>query len=437
MTRIFRSPAWLLPGLVFVLGCEEPPAAAPPPTPTVRVAHPVRKEIVEWNEFTGRLEAVSYVEVRSRVSGYLTEADFKEGQPVDEDDVLMVVDKRPYKAQLNQAKAALKEAEARVTQANAQLAQASAEKETATAQANLARSEFERIEALRRRNSISQSEFEKARNELLTAQANLEAADAGISGANAAIATAEAAIETARAAVEEAELNLEYTEVKAPVDGMVSRRYVTKGNLISGGTEQSTLLTTIVSTDPIYFVFDASEQQVLRFQRMIQAGTQQSARKVRHPAYLALADEQGYPHDGYVDFVDNRFDPQTATLTARAVFRNSDGILMPGLFGKVRIAATPRYEAILVPDAAIGADQAESFVYVLDGQNQVQRRIVETGPLALGLRVIRSGLDTEDRVLLGGLQQVRPGITVDPKLETIPVDDTDLAQYDTTPRRIE
>lgn len=436
MHHVFSPRAGLLLSLLAVIGCQEPQAAAPPQTLTVRVAHPLQKDIVEWNEFTGRLEAVNFVEVRSRVSGYLTQADFKEGQKVKENDILMVVDRRPFEAELKQAKAALKEAEARVVQANAQLTQVTAEKATATARLNLAKSEYERIDTLRKKGSVSQSEYDRARNEYLTAQAGSDAAEAGIAGANAAITTAEAAIETANASIETADLNLKYTEIKAPVDGMISRRYVTRGNLISGGTENSTLLTTIVSVDPIYFVFDANEQQVLRFQRLIQKGTQKSARDVRHPAYLALADETGYPHVGYVDFVDNRFDINTATLTARARFDNPSGILMAGLFGHVRIAATPRYPAILLPDEAIGIDQSESFVYVVDDQNKVQRKVIETGTLALGLRVIRSGLSTSDRVLLGGLQKVRPDMEVKAELETITADETELTQYDSTPREI-
>jgi len=228
-------------------------------------------------------------------------------------------------------------------------------------------------------------------------------------------------------------MRLRHTEIRAPIDGRVSRRYVSVGNLISGGSEQSTLLTTMVSLDPIYFMFDASEQQVLRFQRLIQQGTRKSARDVRYPVHLALADEQGFPHQGYIDFVDNRFDPNTATMSARATFANPDGLLTPGMFGKIQLAGTAPYEALLLPDAAIGADQSEQFVYVVDQDNQVRLQVVETGPLALGMRVIRDGVTADDRVVIGGLQRARPGIEVAPTEEKLVAQQRDEPRYESSP----
>ncbi|TWU25472.1 Efflux pump periplasmic linker BepF [Novipirellula galeiformis] len=418
-----------------MLGCSKPPSGERPQAPpaAVRVANPLRKEIVEWKEFTGRMEAVDFVEIRSRVSGYLHSMHFSEGQDVKKDALLFVVDPRPFQAELEKAEAALAEAKARVEQSNAQLEQATASKETASSQLRFANTEMERQLTLQNRSATSQSEVDQARNELSKAQASLESANAGIASAKGAIATSKAAIVTAEAAVNEAKLNLEYTNIKAPISGRISRRYVTEGNLISGGSEQSTLLTTIVSLDPIYFMFDASEQEVLRFQRMVLQGERRDVREVNYPVHLALADETGYPHQGYLDFVDNRFDPNTATMTARAMFPNANGILTPGMFGKMQIANTLPYEALLLPDAAIGADQSENFVYVIDEDNTARLQVVETGPLALGLRVIRSGITATDRIVVGGLQRVRPGAPVEAKTEVITADESNTVKYDSAP----
>ena len=418
---------------ILVTGCGQPSTGPPParPTPQVKTAHPLQKKIVEWNEFTGRIEAVNFVEIRSRVSGYLESVNFEEGEDVEQDTLLFVVDPRPFEAALAQAKAGQTEAEARLEQSKSQLAQAEAAKETANSQIVFAKADYERLQNIG--NAVSRSEVEQARNEFRKSQASVDSSDAGIALANAAIATSAAAIESAKATVNEAELNLEYTNIKAPVKGRISRKYVTEGNLISGGSEQSTLLTTIVSLDPIYFTFDASEQQVLRFKRLVQEGQRLSVSDAKHPAYLALADEQGFPHQGYIDFVDNRFDPNTATMLARTVFPNPDGMLTPGMFGKIRIAYTAEYEALLLPDAAIGADQSESFVYLVGGDNQASRQVVETGPISHGLRVIRSGITADDLVVVEGLQRVRPGAPVDPQPATIIADADETIKYDSTP----
>ncbi|WP_162006608.1 efflux RND transporter periplasmic adaptor subunit [Roseimaritima sediminicola] len=397
-------------------------AAGPPPAPPVRVAKPVTETVVEWAEFTGRLQAVDFVEVRSRVSGYLQSVEFEEGQLVEEGDLLFVIDPRPFEAAKAIAEAKLEEAKARQQQSQAQLETAQADRLVAESNLEFAKSELDRMTQLQRQNAVSKSDFDRARNEHLKAKAQLQSAVAAISAAQAAIATAKASIVTGEAALDEAELDLQYTRIVAPVEGRIGRINITEGNLVSGGNEQSMVLSTIVSLDPMYFVFDASEQQVLRFRRLMQAGKRQSAREVRYPVYLQLADEQGYPHQGYLDFVDNRFDPQTATMTARAVFDNQNAMLSAGMFGKIRLAETPPFEALLLPDEVIRADQSQQAVFVVDQQNVVHSRLVQTGSRALGLRIVYDGVSAEDRVVMGSLQQVREGLEIDPQPVDIEVD---------------
>ena len=417
-----KFPHWiaylLALGLVVVCGCQPSPANRPPAPPaSVSVATPLVRPIVEWSEFTGRVEATRFVEIRSRVGGYLESVHFTEGQDVEKDALLFVIDPRPFKAEWSKALAALDEAKAQLIRAQAQAEQATASASTSEAQIELAKAEYNRAQGLG--NALSQSERDVIRSEFQKATAALESTRAGIASANAEVARATAAIAMAEAAVQSAELNLEYTNIRAPIAGRISRRYTTEGNLISGGSEQATLLTTIVSLDPIYFTFNASEQQVLRFQRMVQAGTRRSALDVKYPVALQLADEVGFPRQGYLDFVDNRFDPGTATKLVRAVFENTDGLLTPGMFGKLQFALTDEYPALLLPDEAIGTDQTEKFVYVVMPDNSVRRQTVAIGPMALGLRVIRNGITDQDRVVIRGLQRIRPGATVDPKPATI------------------
>jgi RND family efflux transporter MFP subunit len=213
---------------------------------------------------------------------------------------------------------------------------------------------------------------------------------------------------------------LEYTRVIAPIAGRVSHRDATEGNLISGGTSQSTLLTTIVSLDPIHVYFDADEQAFLKYTRLAMEGKRQSSREVKNPVYIALADEKkGYPHKGHMDFVDNRLDPNTGTMRGRAIFRNADLSLTPGLFARLRLPGSAPYEAVLAPDSAIGSDQSVKYVLIVDAENKVRRQQVEIGPMSHGLRVVRSGLNGSERIVLRGLQRVRPGIQVTPIVEPI------------------
>jgi RND family efflux transporter MFP subunit len=418
--------AALLLGTCLV-GCrgESKPPAEPPPTP-VTVAKPVVMPIVEWDEYTGRLDAIDQVEIRARVSGYLRSIHFDEGVPVQRGDLLAVIDQRPFEAALSSAEARLKEAEAKKSESKAMRRQAEAVKADREAQLTLTNQRLERARKLARSNAIAQEELDERASEQLQAEAALEASQAAIESAIAAIATAEASIETARANVQSAELDLSYTEIRAPISGVISRRYITEGNLISGGSAASTLLTTIVSIDPIHVYFDADEQAFLKYARLSREGKRESSRDVKNPVYLQLINETGFPHLGHMDFVDNQIDPNTGTIRGRAIFRNEDQSLTPGLFAEVRLPGSGKYEAVLIPDAAIGADQSERFVYLIDDQNTVVRKPVELGPTKQGLRIIRSGLDGTERVITRGLQRVAAGSKVDPKVESVePSDNAD------------
>lgn len=363
--------------LLFVAACEQTPppsqAVTNMPPPAVTVAYPLVQEITDWDEFTGRIQAVESVEVRPRVSGYLESIHFEEGGLVNKGDLLYVIDPRPYQAVLNEARA-------QVTRAEAAL--------------ELAEIEVARAERLYKSHAISEQELDSRSNQRREARASLEAA---------------------KAAVEAARLNVEFTHITAPISGRISQTRVTKGNLITGGDFDSTLLTTIVSLDPIYVYFTADEQAVLNYIRMDLAGIRQSSRNVANPVLLRLADEQNYVHEGRMDFVDNQIDLATGTMRARAVVNNPDYLLVPGMFADVRLLGKGPYEAILIPDAAIGLDQTIQFVYVVGENNIAERRQIETGDLHNGLRVITSGLDADDRVVINGLLRVRPGQPVTPE----------------------
>jgi RND family efflux transporter MFP subunit len=345
---------------------------------------------------------------------------FDEGNIVKEGDLLAVIDPRPFVAERNRTQADLEQAKARVAQSKEQLVQATAEERRSAAGLDYAKQRFERSKTLVAKSAVAQDEFELHESQLRQAQADLAAARAQIELSRAAINTAEAAVETAQAAVDIADLNLQYTRVVAPITGRVSHREVTEGNLINGGTVQSTLLTTIVSLDPIHVYFDADEQAFLKYTRLAMEGKRQSSRDVKNPVYIALADERnGYPHQGHMDFVDNRLDPNTGTMRGRAIFRNADLALTPGLFARLRLPGSAPYEAVLAPDSAIGSDQSVKYVLVVDAENKVRRQPVEVGPMSHGLRVVRSGLVGSERIVLRGLQRVRPGTSVTPIVEAI------------------
>ena len=384
----------LFSGLTLLsTGCNRQEAPSPPP-PKVTVSQPLVRELIEWDEYTGRLEAVDSVEVRARVNGYLESIHFKDGQIVKKGDLLFVIDPRPYQAEMDQAKAELKLANARLQLAHDNLARA---KKLLSARA------------------ISEEE------------ADTRASDERV---------AQATVEQSEASVEAAKLNVEYTQVTAPISGRISRKLVTEGNLINGGTG-GTLLTTIVSLDPIYCYAEADEQSYLKYTRLAQEGKRPSSRQVRNPAYLALADETGFPHKGYVDFVDNQLDPSTGTIRGRGIFPNPDLTLTPGLFARIRIPGSGKYEAILIPDEAIGSDQSERFIMIVNNQNTTERRKVVLGPIVNGLRIIREGVNPGDWVIVKGMQRARPGVKVDPQREKITAKDENFLTPDLTPTQAE
>ncbi|MFG0333108.1 MAG: efflux RND transporter periplasmic adaptor subunit, partial [Maioricimonas sp. JB049] len=397
----------------------------PQPLTVVTIAQPVRKQIVEWDAYTGRLQPVDFVEVRARVSGYLQSIHFEEGQPVRKGDLLCVIDPRPFQAELNRATAALRQAESQLLQAQAQLGEAKAEKLQSDAKLQLARTRVERARLLSRRDATTQEDVDQREADLLQAEADVEASKAGIRSAEAAIATAEASVAAAGAGVEAAQLDLDYTHIRSPITGLISQEYVTEGNYISGGTATSTLLTTIGSVDPIYCTFDANEQEVLKYLRLAQAGQRQSSRVAKNPVFLGLIDEVGFPHKGHMNFVDNRFDSHTASMRARGVFPNKDQVLVPGMFARIRIPGSAPYEAVLIPDSAVGTDQASQYVYIVQ-DGIIERRGVILGPIVDGLRVVREGLSGNEQLVIEGLLQSRPGMEVETKQGTIEVVDDGL-----------
>jgi RND family efflux transporter MFP subunit len=368
-----------LVGFVFLLAaCQQQPVAPPPPPPKVTVSQPVTRNVVEWDEYTGRLEAVESVDVRARVNGYLQSVHFTDGAAVKKGALLFVIDPRPYQAELNRAQAALEQAIARHERTQKDLA---------------------RAQQLVKSRAISQEEVDTRSADQREAQE---------------------AVQAARAAVEAARLNVEFTQVKAPISGRISREFVTVGNLINGGTADSTLLTRIVSLDPIYGYFDVDERAFLRYTRLWRNGTHPGSREANIPVYLGLADETGFPHQGQLDFVDNRLDPNTGTMTGRAVFPNPELALIPGLFARLRLPGSRQYEALLLPDEAIGSDQTQRFAFVVNDEHLVEYRKVELGPIINGLRVILDGLKPEDWVIVNGVQRVRTGAKVDPQPQAIP-----------------
>lgn len=407
--------------LLFAFACapQAPPAApAAGPPPEVTVAVPLVKRTVLWDRFTGRLEAVQSVDVRSRVSGYLSSVHFREGALVSAGDLLFVVDRRPFEVALARAEAAVVRQRAALTEAEAALAQAKASLAGAEAQALLAKQQYDRVAELIAKGAASQNDLESRRSQLAQGEAGVTAARANIGAQEARIGAAKAAVAAAQVERRAAALDLSYTVIRAPISGRVDSALITRGNFITGG-QGADVLTTIVSSDPIYCSFDASEAELLRYTRMAQDGTRESSRDVRNPIYLALQDEQGFPHLGHMDFVGNRVNRNTGTIRGRAIFPNPTGLLQPGMFAKLRLAGSAPFDAVLIPDSAIGSDQTKRFVYVVGEDNAVSLRQVEMGPLIDGLRLIESGLAAGDRVVIKGLQRVRPGVVVAPTTEVL------------------
>ncbi|TWT78421.1 Efflux pump periplasmic linker BepF [Posidoniimonas polymericola] len=417
------KPTQLLPlALACLIGCGAPkqsgPAGAPPP-PQVKVARPVVMELVDWDPYIGRLEAVESVDVRANVSGYLMEHYFEEGQIVRKGEPLFLIDPRPFEAQLAEAEAGLNQAQADHAEAQAFVLQSEAERGQVQARLDLANSRLKRAKPLAPTGAITGDELDIMESERQQAEADLNAADAIIESSKARVVAAKAAVTSAEAAVRTAWLNVSYTQIDAPIGGRISRRYATTGNLITGGIPGSTLLTTIVSLDPIHCYFDANERALLKYTRLAKSGQRGSSRDVKNPVFLSLVDESGFPHKGHMDFVDNRVDESTGTMRGRAIFPNPDQLLSPGMFAKIRIPGSGQYEALLIPDSAVGFDQSEQFVYVVGEGSKAERRLVELGPMSHGLRVVRQGIEHGDEVVVGGLQMVRAGAPLSPDITEV------------------
>ncbi|MDB6025345.1 MAG: mexE [Verrucomicrobiales bacterium] len=357
------------------MGCRKHAPQPPPPPPPVSVVQPVAREVVEWDEYIGRLESPETVEIRARVSGYLDKVHFKEGKEVKKGDLLFTIDPRPYQAEYDHA---------------------DAEYQRAISQSVLAKNDFERAKRLIATKAISEEDYD-TKSKTYTA--------------------AQAAVMSAKATLDSAKLNLEFTKILAPIDGRISSALVTEGNLISSGASGAgaTLLTTLVSLNPLYCYGSADERAILKYIRLSKEGKRQSARYAEIPAEMGLADEDGFPHKGYMDFVDNRVDPNTGTMRARGVFPNEDHSLSPGFFARLRIPGSGKYPALLLPDRALGSDQAQKFVYVVNAEKKVEFRSVKIGPIIDGLRVVKEGLKPGESVIVEGLTRVRPGVVVDTK----------------------
>jgi RND family efflux transporter MFP subunit len=366
--------------VLAMAGCAPAPSVKSESAPKrVTVSYPIERDVTDYADFTARIAAVDSVEVRAHVWGYLDKVNFKEGALVKKGDVLFELDPRPYQATLDQAKA-------KVAQDEAQLKYDEAE--------------YKRNLGLAPTKSVSKSELDKS-----------EAAR-GVDIAN---------VAASKAVVASRELDLEYTKVTAPISGRVSRYVVTVGNLIlSGDQGGGTLLTTIVSVDPMYAYFDVDERTVLRVRQLIREGKAKSARDVDWPVSLALASEDGFPHHGTINFVDNQVNPKTGTLRIRGVFPNKDEFLSQGYFARVRVPIGLPHKTVLVSDRAIDSDQGQKIVYVVDQENKVAVRPVRLGSLHDGRRAVEDGLTSGDRVIVTGFQQVRPGLVVEPKVEDMP-----------------
>jgi RND family efflux transporter MFP subunit len=375
MPTFLRNMTCLILGLACGVTASAPVFAQPPPSaPAVTVSVPLRRDVTEWLEYTGQFAAVEYVEIRARVSGYLTELHFRDGQIVNKGDLLLVIDPRPYEIEVQQAEA---------------------QRDTAVATLEFATRDVSRGAALRKSETLAASSFDQRVQQMRTATA---------------------ALNTANAAIRQAKLDLEFSHVTAPVTGRIGNRQVSVGNLVvGGGNNSSTLLTTIVSIDPVWFNFDMSESDFLVYQRAVSEGHLGSPREAGTMAQVRLDDERDWKRTGRIDFVDNQIDRGSGTIRVRATFANSDLFITPGQFGRLRLPASEPHSALLIPDAAVSTDQSRKVVMTVNAEGTVTPKVVQPGPIVDGLRVIRSGLDPEDRVVVDGLLRARPGTKVTPE----------------------
>jgi RND family efflux transporter MFP subunit len=373
---LLRSTGLVLPfgaAVLLFTSCGRHTAEQRPPSPSVTVAPVERREIVEWEEFTGRAEPVDSVEVRPRVSGYIQEVRFQSGQLVKKGEVLFVIDPRWHQAEFDRRQA---------------------EAERARVQLENAKREADRAEQLLAHKAIS-----------------VEEADGRVSRFH----EAKAALLAAEAARDSAKLDLEYTQVRAPIDGRVSRALLTEGNYVSGTAGAATRLTTIVSVNPVYVYADMDEDSLLKFNALASKQKLEANSDGRVPVELQLGDEHDFSHHGYIESFDNQLNPNTGSILLRAVFPNNDGRIVPGLFARIRVPLSARHPAVLVLERAIGTDQAQKYVLTLTPTNTVAYQSVQLGPLVDGMRVIRSGLEAGEQVVVNGLQRVRPGMSVKPE----------------------
>jgi RND family efflux transporter MFP subunit len=371
-----RNAAVLCALATLVVSCgERQQQGGGPPPPAVTVAKPVKRTVSDFDEYVGRFTAVNSVEVRARVSGYLDGVHFKDGQIVKQGDLLFTIDKRPFQNTLEQARANL-------VQAKSNLA--------------FTESDYTRGQQLVRDKTITDQTFEQRAQAYRNAQAS---------------------VSNNEAAVRQAELDIEFTELRAPVNGRIGDRRVSPGNLVTGGTSgNTTLLATIVSTEPIYFEFTFDEASFLRYERLSNTGNEVASRSAGVQVTLKLIDERDFEHQGRMDFVDNVIDRATGTIRGRAVFANPNNIFTPGMFARVRMPASPPSEALLVPDAAIGTEQVQKYLLVVDAENTTRQKYIVPGQLTPdGLRVIKEGLGPDDRVVISGLMQARAGMKVRPQ----------------------
>lgn len=376
LIRVAGNVALLLALATFAASCgERQQQGGGPSPPAVTVAKPVKRTVFDYDEYVGRFTAINSVEVRARVSGYLDKVHFKDGQLVKQGDLLFTIDKRPFQNTLDQARANLDQAKSNLA---------------------FTESDYTRGQQLVRDKTITDQTFEQR------AQA---------------FRNAKASVSNNEAAVRQAELDMEFTELRAPVNGRIGDRRVSPGNLVTGGASgNTTLLATIVSTDPIYFEFTFDEASYLRYQRLAEKGQDIASRNASVPVAIKLIDESDFDHKGRMDFVDNVIDRSTGTIRGRAVFSNPNEMFTPGMFARVRVPGSPPYEGLLVPDVAIGTEQARRFVVVIDDQDTARIKYVTLGQLTPdNFRVIKEGVGPDDRVVVEGLMQARPGTKVRPE----------------------
>jgi len=387
VTRIFTASmaAVTVCALSLIGGCGKSGGGAQPPPPQVSVAQVLEKRVKDWDEFTGRLQAVESVEIRPRVSGYIDRVAFTEGSLVKSGDLLFVIDPRPYKADYDRAAADVKRYKTAL---------------------ELARIELVRVQRLKDSGAVSEEELDERKSTVAQAESNVAGSEA---------------------ALEAASLNMNFTRVTSPIAGKASRAEVTRGNLVTGGSNGGTLLSSVVSMNPIYLYFDADEQSYLRYTQTAHSGVGPGSNDAQNPVQIGLANEEGFPHAGAVDFVDNQLNPQTGTIRARAVLQNKNGQFTPGLFARVQLLVSGEYSAILIEDRAVNTDQNQKYVLLLGANNQIEYRKVKLGRVIEGLRIVREGLKPGDVIVVNGAQRVHPGVTVTPQRVTMGTDGTTSA----------